>query len=577
MTVIPLLTLLALCVMPIAFMAYESMTLWNGLQRVGWGTTEGYLRVLRPDVIIPVGELVFRAVLTATVDIAIAIPVADYLIRLKPALRSVILLLLTVPFVVSPTSRAFGWFQILNQAGYINHLVHSISPTASPMSWLLYNRGSVIITLVAATLSFSVFPIILALPSGTSSLWRAASDMGTSYFTRLSRITIPLGLPGIAIGWLCVFWLAFGSSVEASVVDGPTELSIGRIVNGLLSAGEFAAACALGTSITVAFGLSAAIGYILIRRSRHFPSQLNQDSSTTTKDSRSAQPTSVSIAVDSKSVYLRQRSPRLNHVLRITRAVSGGLFICIILAYVLAPVGAVVAMSLTEMSHAGGSTFTLQYYLAAFGNESIKEAWFASLSVAVPVGLSCGILGFACGLTWLSNKWRFVVIFGMAILALLPPDVYVLGLLQLAKSLGSKEASLAWVGIAQVAGALPFCTAIVFAVNSAIDPFLLNVGMELGASRLRLLSGVLLRLTWQGVASAFLTGMLLSLNDYTRVSYLSGSVQFLTLYVYGKMKSGTDPTVYAVGSINAIAVILLFSFALLIVRLSGGSRRNRLL
>lgn len=575
MAVIPLLTLLALCVTPIAFMAYESMTLWNGLQRVGWGTTEGYLRVLRPDVIIPVGELVFRAVLTATVDIALAIPVADYLIRLKPAVRSVILLLLTVPFVVSPTSRAFGWFQILNQGGYINDLVHSIAPTASPISWLLYNRGSVVITLVAATLSFSVFPIILALPSGTNSLWRASSDMGTSYFTRLRRITIPLGLPGIAIGWLCVFWLAFGSSVEASVVDGPTELSIGRIVNGLLSAGEFAAACALGSSITVFFGLSAAIGYILTMRAGYFPSQLHRRTSTTTKDSRSTKPTSLSVTDGARYTHLRQGSPTLNQLLRVVRSVAGPLFICMILAYVLAPVGAVVAMSLTEVSHASGTDFTLHYYLTAFGNESIKEAWIASLSVAIPVGLSCGILGFACGLTWFSNKWRFVVIFGMAILALLPPDVYVLGLLRLAKSLGSKEASLAWVGIAQAAGALPFCTAIIFAVNSAIDPFLLNVGMELGASRLRLLCGVLLRLTWQGVASAFLTGLLLSLNDYTRVSYLSGSVQFLTLYVYGKMKSGTDPTVYAVGSINAIAVILLFSFALLVIRISGGGKHNR--
>src|SRR5438128_9711118 len=111
MAIIPLCTLVVLCLLPIALMVYQSMTIWDGLRQIGWGTFEGYGRVLRPDVLVPVGEILFRAGITATIDIALAIPVADYLIRLKPTLRSAILLLLTVPFVVSPTSRAFGWFQ----------------------------------------------------------------------------------------------------------------------------------------------------------------------------------------------------------------------------------------------------------------------------------------------------------------------------------------------------------------------------------------------------------------------------------------------------------------------------------
>jgi ABC-type spermidine/putrescine transport system permease subunit I len=570
MAVVPFFSLLALCVAPIAFMAYESMARWTDLQRVGWGTSEGYLRILRPDVLGPLGEITFRAGLTATLDIALAIPIADCLIRLKPSLRAVILLILTIPFVVSPTSRAFGWFQILNQAGYLNGLVHSIAPSAAPITWLLYNRGSVIITLVAATLSFSVFPIVLTLPSGTSNLWKACSDMGTSYFVRLRRITIPLGLPGIAIGWLCVFWLAFGSSVEASVVDGPTELSIGRIINGLLSAGQFAAASALGFCIAAAFGLSGGAAYILLNRVKR-----NQRTRIAATDNKRNLPFTSGLTKNLGPREITTTSARSRAVMRAARFIVGSLFIGLVLVYVLAPVGAVIAMSLTHVSNVSATNPTLRYYVAAFQSGPIKDAWITSLSVAIPVGISCGMLSFACGLSWLNKRWRIAVICAMAILALLPPDVYVLGLLSLARSLGSRQASLVWVAVAQTAGALPFCTAMIFAVNSVFDPFLLNVGRELGASRLRLLYSVLFRLTWQAVASAFLTAILLSLNDYTRVSYLSGSVQFLTLYVYGKMKSGTDPTVYAIGSINAIAVILLFFLALLIVRLSGDGNRTR--
>lgn len=551
-------------------MAYESMTRWTDLQRVGWGTCEGYLRIFRPDVLGPLGEIVFRAGLTATLDLALAIPIADCLIRLRPSLRAVILLILTVPFVVSPTSRAFGWFQILNQAGYLNGFVHSIAPNAPPITWLLYNRGSVIITLVAATLSFSVFPIVLTLPSGRSSVWSACSDMGTSYFMRLRRITIPLALPGIAISWVCVFWLAFGSSVEASVVDGPTELSIGRIINGLLSAGQFAAASALGFCIAAAFGLSGGGAYILLNRIKR--NQRTRIGSTANKRDI---PSTAPFTKGSEPAEITASSARSGAVVRAARIIVGASFIGLVLAYVLAPVAAVIAMSLTGVSDVGATNPTLRYYFAAFHSGPIKDAWITSLSVAIPVGLSCGVLSFACGLSWLNKRWRIAVICAMAILALLPPDVYVLGLLSLARSLGSRQASLVWVAVAQTAGALPFCTAIIFAVNSTFDPFLLNVGRELGASRLRLLYSVLFRLTWHGVASAFLMAILLSLNDYTRVSYLSGSVQFLTLYIYGKMKSGTDPTVYAVGSINAIGAILFFFFALLVIKLSGRGSRPR--
>jgi ABC-type spermidine/putrescine transport system permease subunit I len=561
MAVVPSLALALICAIPLFVAIYESLVIWDGLQRSGWGTLHGYQVALAPQRLAVLQELLVRGVLVATIDLAIAIPLADFIVRRKSAAwRWSILMILNVPFLVSSVSRAFGWFHILNRDGFINKSWTFLVPQAEPISWLIFSRTAVIITLVCATLAFAVFPIVLALKDNRDSLWSACDDIGVGTIRRLWGIVLPLCAPGALASWFCVFWLAFGASVEASVVDGPTEMSLGRTISELLNANEFSAVYALSSLIVFAFcavGILIAVMEAAALRPPRFMRRFH-----------AAQITPVVALVRANKPGLRSSaiSQRLGSFF--APAATG----ILLLVFVLAPVWSILALSVSPMNSIvgpGGPQLDFRWYIAAFQGDTVREAWTNSLWVAIPVGIASALIAFCFGLTWWSPLWRRITIGGLIVLALLPPDTHALGVLQIYKSFGFQESSLVLVGISQFAWALPFASAVMFAINSTVDPSLFSAGLELGATRLRLVRSVLFGMTWPGFVSAFIIGFLLSLNDYTRASYLSGSNQMLSQYIYGQMRSGTNPSVYAVGGINVVAAMVLFGVVAILLRFSA--------
>lgn len=559
MSIVPLSVLLLICVFPIAATLYESAARWDGLSQIGWGDWSGYGQIVSGQRLAIIREITLRSFVAASLSVLIAVPFAEFIARRKSSSwRWLLLMSLNVPFLVSSVARAFGWFHILNQNGFLNRFWLTLYPNAEPLRWLIFNRGSVILTIVAATFPFAVFPIFLSLPSSRNSFWLACDDLGVGAWRRITRVVLPLSWSGILIGWFCVFWLAFGTSVEASVVDGPVEISLGKLVNQLLSANQFASVYALGSIIVSVFFVLAVFVYLLLRISGR----------STLKIRRLRFP-------DLSFLHAKLRrarehfAARHSFIARSLKLVAPILVAVLILIFLYAPVWSILLLSLLKESPTSGHSLgrlSLVWYLGAFDSEDLRLACLNSFSIAIPVGIISAFLSFFFGLTWWSRRSKWFVIAGLITLALLPPDIHALGLLRIYKAVGFNGSSLLLLGASHLALALPFGTAAVFAANSSLNPFLFNAGLELGASRGVLLRRILLGITWPSVVSAFIIGFLLSINDYTRASYLSGSKLMLSQYIYGRMRSGTDPTVYAIGGASVMVTILLFGVALLLLK-----------
>lgn len=189
MAIIPCLCLLFLCLIPMFVVLHESLVTWDGLRQVGWGSTQGYKEILQPQYVTALSELVFRGVIVATIDIIIGIALADFIVRRKSAIwRWTLLMTLNVPFLVNATSRSYGWLHLLNLNGFVNSFLTSTIPHATPLRWLIYTRTSIVITLIAATLPFVVFPVVLALPSSRNSFWIACDEIGANTGTNSSAL-----------------------------------------------------------------------------------------------------------------------------------------------------------------------------------------------------------------------------------------------------------------------------------------------------------------------------------------------------------------------------------------------------
>ena len=175
-------------------------------------------------------SLIISLVVTAA-TVLLAFPVAYFVsFHVSPSKKSLWLFLITIPFWTSYLIRVFLWKVILGTGGGINTGLMELGIIHEPISWLLYNANSVVITLAHAYAPFAILPIFVALEKIDRSLLEAGRDLGESPFMTFIRVTLPLAMPGVISSVLIVFIPTIGDYVTPLLVGGPE----GRMVANLI-------------------------------------------------------------------------------------------------------------------------------------------------------------------------------------------------------------------------------------------------------------------------------------------------------------------------------------------------------
>ncbi|KGJ06173.1 spermidine/putrescine transport system permease protein [Paracoccus halophilus] len=161
------------------------------------------------------------AALVTLVTVLLAFPVAYFLSFAVPAhKKSMWLFLITIPFWTSYLIRVFLWKVILGYNGVINSGLTSVGLIEEPLTFLLYNVNSIVITLAHAYAPFAILPIFIALEKIDRSLLEAGRDLGESRAMTFWRVTLPLAMPGVVAASLIVFIPVIGDYVTPTVIGG---------------------------------------------------------------------------------------------------------------------------------------------------------------------------------------------------------------------------------------------------------------------------------------------------------------------------------------------------------------------
>ncbi|MDO8985547.1 ABC transporter permease [Cypionkella sp.] len=175
-------------------------------------------------------SLMISMVVTA-VTVLLAFPVAYYVsFYVAPSKKSLWLFLITIPFWTSYLIRVFLWKVILGTGGPINFGLLEIGLIQEPITWLLYNVNSVVITLAHAYAPFAILPIFVSLEKIDRSFLEAGRDLGESPFMTFWRVTLPLAMPGVISSVLIVFIPTIGDYVTPSLVGGPEGKMVANLV-----------------------------------------------------------------------------------------------------------------------------------------------------------------------------------------------------------------------------------------------------------------------------------------------------------------------------------------------------------
>ncbi len=228
----PFVYALALLAVPLGTIVLFSFWSQDFLTIVREPTLENYRAAVTEPIY---RDLMIRSVLIAAAvtaaTVLTAFPVAYFVsFHVSPSRKSLWLFAITIPFWTSYLIRVFLWKVILGYNGVLNTTLLGVGIIDAPLSWVLYNPTSVVITLAHAFAPFAILPIFVSLEKIDRSLLEAARDLGENAVTTFLRVTLPLAVPGILAAALIVFIPVIGDYVTPRLVGGPDGLMIANMI-----------------------------------------------------------------------------------------------------------------------------------------------------------------------------------------------------------------------------------------------------------------------------------------------------------------------------------------------------------
>lgn len=155
----------------------------------------------------------------------IAYPLAYFLaVRVDPKWKTVLLVLVIVPFWTSILIRSYAWMFLLGGRGI---------PVI--MEWIGFERVrlintpfAVLVGIVYGYLPLMVFPIYVSLDRLDKRLLEASSDLGATPLRTFLGVTLPMSIAGIATGCLLVFILLMGEFLIPALLGGGKVFFVGN-------------------------------------------------------------------------------------------------------------------------------------------------------------------------------------------------------------------------------------------------------------------------------------------------------------------------------------------------------------
>jgi ABC-type spermidine/putrescine transport system permease subunit I len=213
---------------------------------------------LRADV----AEIVFRTVWislqTTVLCLLLGVPMAWLMARCAPRWRTILLLLVIIPFWTNFLIRVFAWKALLGHEGPMTAVLrffHLLGPDAV---WL-HTPAAVLLVMVYTQLPFAILPLYAAAEKFDFSLLDAARDLGATARGAFFKVFLPGIRSGIVAAALMAFIPALGTYLVPDVVGGHDSEMIGnRIARRAFADRNLPEAAALASGLALAVLIPAA-------------------------------------------------------------------------------------------------------------------------------------------------------------------------------------------------------------------------------------------------------------------------------------------------------------------------------
>jgi putative spermidine/putrescine transport system permease protein len=216
-----LLVFLGLVIVPLGMTALLSFYDWGQYKGIVPAfTLKNWVEIATDSYFFEVFLRTFRiAVLVTAATVLIGVPEAYILNRMSPAWRSVCMLVVIGPLLVSVVARTLGWALLLGSTGLVNQGLIALGLIGTPLEFMFTETG-VVIALTHVLVPFMILSVWASLQRLDPQIENAAMSLGAGWWTIWRRVILPQIVPGILSGAIIVFALAASAFASPAIIGG---------------------------------------------------------------------------------------------------------------------------------------------------------------------------------------------------------------------------------------------------------------------------------------------------------------------------------------------------------------------
>ncbi|MCX7356305.1 MAG: ABC transporter permease subunit [Alphaproteobacteria bacterium] len=540
-------------------------------------TLQNYVTFFTEGVYVRVLLQTFRVAASVTfLCLLLGYPTAYVLARANPRLRTILLLLVLIPYLTSFLVRTYAWMILLHGKGIINSVLLSTGVIDQPVK-LIFNQIGVHIGMVHVMLPLMILPLFSIMRGIDFRLVTAAQSLGAGPVRAFWRVFFPLSLPGVRSGCLLVFLLSLGFYITPALLGGLRDVMLATFievhVTQLVQWGFAAAAAFILLILTL-------VGFFVVGRLTGAASLVVMDQSA----KASAAPGPISRALGGAFDAVAASPPA-----RALRAMLGGvvrraedfrwrardrrrtapvgfsrvavwLVAGLVLLYLILPTFIVVPISFSSASFLRFPPpgFSLRWYDNFFGDMRWLGPTLLSLQIALATAILSTVLGTLAAYGLVRGRFRQrELVMSLIVSPIIVPSIVIA--VALYGPLAKVGLIGQWAGIVvgHSIGSLAYVVVIVTATLANFDVAMERASMSLGAGPLRTFWRVTFPLIRPGIISGAIFAFIHSFDELVITMLISGiHTQTLPMKMWENMRNEIDPTIAAVASLLILLPIV---------------------
>lgn len=196
-------------------------------------TLENYAKLMQPGYARVFWQTLGLAAETTLICVLVGYPFGLLMARSQGRARTLLLLLVIVPFWTNALVRIYGWRTLLAGNGWVNRLLMALGLIDQPLK-MMNTHGAVVLGMVYGLIPFMILSTYSSAEKLDRALVDAGRDLGARPWKVFFTVELPLTLPGLMSGCVLVFVPSLALFFISDLMGGVGDVYVGNLINDQL-------------------------------------------------------------------------------------------------------------------------------------------------------------------------------------------------------------------------------------------------------------------------------------------------------------------------------------------------------